>query len=382
MSLRLSGASRVVATALRAHFGKPPRDRLLSTTDTAALVRCARQEGLSGLVWHELRRLAPEHPALPALDASRLRAFGGAARTLELIESLGGALSERGTSAVILKGGALLTTVYRSHLDLRPLSDLDLLALPGSMALVRETLLDLDFRRHGPVWCRDGLEIDLHEDLLGNTVTGRRRSPFVFEQSLVESETDASRIGGPGLRILRPELQFLHAAVHALRHDYRRWLWILDLSLLLRDCQWERLHSLARQTNTERPLAYGLAACVALVDAPTAARRAQALPKLSRLESAYLKVALDRPSGVHLGEVLAGLSHLDWRRRLACWAELLAPAPDLLGLRLPRARRTDRRRLWTVSALRSGLGDGFRLFVAALRPDSFGSPLTQSRRYA
>ena len=40
-------------------------------------------------------------------------------------------------------------------------------------------------------------------------------------------------IGGPSIRVLSPELQVLHLAVHAVKHAFGRWIWLVDLSRAL-----------------------------------------------------------------------------------------------------------------------------------------------------
>jgi hypothetical protein len=326
----------------------------------ATLVQAARREGLAGVLTRGLGN-TPEGLAGSLLEASRLRCFGGAVRTLELLPEIAAVVEAQGTRATLLKGGALLTTVYRSALDVRPLSDLDLLAPTDQMPQVQKALGCLGFRAQDSdcVWSRDGMEIDLHPDLLGSSVTGRRYSPFQFAPELILKESHPLPNGRDSLQILGSELHLLHAAVHALRHDYRRWLWLLDIGMLLRRSNVARLLELARRTNTRRPLAYALFALEALFHDEVAARRAPDLPAISLPETAYLASALGRPTRVHLGEAIAALGHVDRSRQVLCWLELLVSSQG-------RRRAFGRARPWsrwrvTAGTVIRGLADGCEL---------------------
>ena len=128
---------------------------------------------------------------------------------------------------VLVQGLALHELVYFESSS-RPMSDLDLLVLDGGIRKVRELLRSAGFAPYGSydlVWRRQGLCIDLHEDL-----TGSRRNPLRGAMDLPMGMQPSSSV--PGLQVLTLPSLAAHCAFHALKHGASRAVWDLDVAML------------------------------------------------------------------------------------------------------------------------------------------------------
>lgn len=355
----VSNADRTaVVAALRHDLGARPLCSADLAGSGSGLADAARAKGLSGVVHRAVAGVDPTHPALAGLDADRLATFAGGARTLLWMEHLGAAFADAGIRGIVLKGAALLAGVAPDQLDRRPLSDLDLLVARRELPRAAACLSASGFAPDDTVWCGSALEIDLHTDLLGNDLTGRRHGPTRFPEDLLFDSSLPSPVGGPALRLLLPELHLAHAAVHALRHDFRRWMWLRDIALLRPHCEPRRLAEILSTTRSERALACTLAALDELLGSTSAGAPDR---RLTWAERAFVRAALRRPCRVHLGEAIAGLGHSGWTARLRWWLELARPAPHLARLRSPSGGGSFRRGLEGAGMLLRGARDVWRL---------------------
>ena len=301
-----------------------PRTERCGDMDPAWLWRRAGEEGLRGLI---AERLARSDTSLAnVVRRGQLNDFAHGARLRRFLHDLGERLHDHGLQVLVLKGAALVDLLYDGHWSRRPMSDLDLLPRPRDLERVQRLLEQWGLRRTTTCWRAEGVDIDLHDDLIGSEYLERRSSAFRFD---VEDLWSQRVPMGPGLARLGETHQALHLAVHGLKHAYGRWIWLLDLALLLPRLDGETVLTTAQRTGTERVLAYACAA-VHHVFGGTIPPWADALPALSPLEHGYLQAVLTRPQPFQLGGTITGLSIDDPFERLAYWAELVWPKHRLL----------------------------------------------------
>ncbi|MEM7356777.1 MAG: nucleotidyltransferase family protein [Acidobacteriota bacterium] len=344
---------------LESEGGHEPRAQREAIADPDALLARADAEGVTGILAELADRsdIADPSPAeqrlAAALGARRHRVFAHGARTLELLEELGRALSNCGLQGIALKGAALLAGLYRDHLGRRPVSDLDLLVRRQELFQVRAVLCGLGLRPHATRWRGDGVEIDLHTHLARSELLGHRHSPYCFPNNEVWGSALPCPVGGPAIRMLPLELQLLHLATHAVKHAFCRWIWLVDIALLLHRTEPERLVATAVSVRGERALAYSLSLldrCFGLPPDPAVCRQ---LPRPGRLERQWLHQIAARRQPIGLGRLVAGLSIPDRGERLHYWREVALP--PVRALRLASTGRTGDRRLrgqWLWQTLR------------------------------
>lgn len=189
----------------------------------AGVLSEARRHHLSPLVARSLRRCNVECPISAQLgeDWQRTRALN-VVRLCDVREVLQ-ALVGAGVVPVVLKGLALLETMYRD-LGLRDFCDLDVLLRADDLKAAEAALLALGFREeptlHDRAWYEnyyyhlrfyrraEALLVELHWDL------GRRPHPFNLDCAAMIDRSVALSVAEVGVRSLDREDLLLHLIVH------------------------------------------------------------------------------------------------------------------------------------------------------------------------
>ena len=197
----------------------------MSAAELAPCVDALVRSGAGALAWHRLRgtgwRDAPELQSLHrAHHTDRLRSALAARQVAEVVT----AMREAGFDALLLKGWSV--ALYYADPGLRPLGDIDLLVRDPDAAAARARAAELEVGRPPH---------DLHTSLLDLT---DRTVAELFERSRTIP------LGDVAVRVLGPEDQFRHLALHFFRHAGFRPLWLCDIAATLEamgdDFDWER----------------------------------------------------------------------------------------------------------------------------------------------
>jgi len=166
----------------------------------------------------------------------RERYLATLARNLLLMQALDEALDALESAQIPvqpLKGSLFIETLYEGDLGVRPMSDLDLLVPPETVARAAAVLRELGYHQHGVrklryspsyshhlVFERRRVVIELHHRLA--TFTGVNGDGAEFFRESEEIDYRGRRV-----RVARRELQLyftlLHAALHSFLH-HRGWI--------------------------------------------------------------------------------------------------------------------------------------------------------------
>lgn len=227
-----------------------------------------------------------------------------AARNLMLqsqLERLLHAWAQASVSVLLLKGAALVPTVYPP--GTRLLGDLDLLVAPGRLAAADAVLTELGYRlaKPGlPDWMRRELagkyeyvppgphlgHVDLHVTLGPHPYLGRVPIRWLWRRSR------RVRVGAVRARVPAPEHLLIHACLHALHHAHDDGVPSLcDAAAIARHypLDWNAMRALASAWGVAPALLWGLRAARLL--APGAGIPDWPLPDVarqSRAERAWL----------------------------------------------------------------------------------------------
>jgi len=301
----------------------------------------AAEEGMSGLLAAQLQRLALLYQYDFPLDRfaqAHHHLFARNGAFFAELTALHKELQQHGLQIVLLKGGALIETVYQGHLGLRPLSDLDLLIKDTDLPCIKDILWRWGFRPPSPAsnfWTHGPTAFDLHTDLLGATRIRRRALAFQFDTAALWREATRLEAHDPTLLLLSPPHQFLHLAVHALKHSFSRLIWLVDLGLVWQQLRWEDLLLQAIASGTLRPLLYVLLSLQRLMGVEVPPHVWAALPQLGRLEQRFLEAVARRRGLVALGEVMVAFSIAERRRRWGYLVEFSFPERHVLAELFP-----------------------------------------------
>lgn len=336
--MRVTSSDRLILSCARTFLGTAtPEDAAAIAAGTSAareVEERAEALGLGGVV----STVAPG-----IVRPLHHRVFRHNACALATADEVGTELARRGVRAVALKGLALLFTVYRARLGVRPLSDIDLLVEPHQRAAAEAALGSLGFRSYGFFHRRGEVDVDLHVDLLGADLFPTRRLASRFDPERLWGQVERTASGVAGLLLLSPEHQLLHQAVHAMRHSYRRWIWLVDLALLLPRVDPDRLASAAALTGTTAPLGYALHLVDALLRVEAPGRLGERLRQIGRMEAWFLS-AMMGGGNVRCGEALGVLSVDGVRDRVAYLREVCFPGKVVLRRYYPRVPDASLRR--------------------------------------
>ena len=325
---------------------------LVKRPDWTRFVAMAEAHGVAPLVYRTLSR-APFAAHVPPQALSMLHArylANGVANVLwqEELGQVVRALHAAGVRSVLLKGAALLHTVYRDP-ALRQLRDLDILVSRDDLSRVERRLVALGYapadeqwpigtwprawyekgyRRQVTAGC--GILVEIHWGLARKTAPLR----FPIEELLRRAEPVLA--DGVEASVLSPMHQMLHISTHMAYNDgfgvgLARPVDLHETIEAFRGTlDWDALAAEARRFRASRCLRYSLTIVCALFGSavPSSILRDPAGPRLQpALAAAALERILDHDrSPARLPSALGKLISTD-RTDLAAVRELLFPRP-------------------------------------------------------
>jgi hypothetical protein len=304
----------------------------------------AEEERLGPLLYRAVRRQNLVPPAVE--EALRAARYSMAVRDRllhgELVAILD-RLSVQGVGVVLLKGAALVHTVYAGA-GLRPMEDLDLLVHREDVRPALAVLIEQGYERAG-------IEVRPDADLLyENELKLDRAGPLPFWVEVHWSLFDvpyyqrvlpmdwfwqtalAVQVGGSAAFVLGPEAQVLHLCGHiVLQHGDERasLLWLHDVAEVLvhyRDqLDWEGLLNRAQECRLVLPVQQVVGRVAeqwgAPVPAPVLSRLNALHPSAEEVRVVAWRTARQRPVAQRFWSDLASMG--GWRQRLHyLWIQL------------------------------------------------------------
>lgn len=226
-----------------------------------------------------------------------------------------------GISAVAFKGIVLASEVYE-HPALRQFGDIDILIRQHQLARARDLLQHQGYRPIYPpgmlinpplqrlsasqtriyeryyheltLQSRDDLmQIDLHWRL------SPRLYPTDPDPMTIWQDIRKTTLNGYAVLTLSREHQLLNTCIHAAKDRWRQLKWVVDIDRLIRTkagLDWVRLKNLARASDSERILTFGMRLSQLLLDTPIPpSGSASAIGGSSRSDLAAILEVLFRP---------------------------------------------------------------------------------------
>lgn len=347
------------------------------------LTLVAERDGLCGLAMERVESLGIR--ASTAIEG-RLRAgkTNVAAEELHTVheaQHVLGVLHDAGVPVLLLKGLALLATVYRRP-GLRPMGDIDLLIRSEDVVRATQALARADCRR-GAEFVRDDffpryyyetewitqsprpVRIDLHV----RPFRPLRAACTVPEEALWDDATPITVSDSPAW-IPEPSRMLIHLCAHAAFHGCERLIWLYDIHRFMRQfadrLDWDKFVALTKSWRLVLPVRTAIRVCAQTLGTHVPCDAGQALaggqvswrdrlvvwqsphdaerPVLHVLTNAVttprLRVAIGYlaacvgPNRAHLEEVYPW-RHPGWVAAASCWRVLRAATRPLAGLLPP-----------------------------------------------
>ena len=216
----------------------------------------------SGLVF----RLIDEPGALPAgihhfLEQAYYSTLAVNTLRIEHLKTLENRLSSENMAVILLKGAALLDTVYEDP-GMRAMEDIDLLVRAEDLPTLEKIFKQSGYKadRHFPLmFQKDDILIDVHTSLMHTSRIKNRHSLFPVDQEQLFARSVPWGKGFFAVRILDECTHLIYLAHHMIKHSYSKLIWMVDFFQIVRDREdtfWETFETGALQYHQEKPLAY------------------------------------------------------------------------------------------------------------------------------
>lgn len=259
----------------------------LVDNDAASLLRLARERGVEGLVADSLVRSVPDESSRSVAKEAYVRNFCQSAAYQHRLKDLELAFRSAGIEAIALKGLPLSMTLYGSSIGSRELSDIDLVFRPEQLGEAREVIEGLGYLLRGDTdmgYHKDGYFVDLHVRLMDRVDRAYR-----FELENVWAGRERFHEEFEAIQGLGPDQNFCYLAVHGMDHGFSRLKWIVDLALLLPQCQGSVLRQRALDSNSLGTISVALAVLRELLDVSPPSELTEDLSRMTRFEKSFVQ---------------------------------------------------------------------------------------------
>jgi hypothetical protein len=243
------------------------RKLLVREFDQDRLIRLAKKEGMTGLLYKSLYKAGIlgffGHLQLQQLQSSYYRTVQ---LNLQLVHDLKAILrcsNEKGVRVVLLQGVALLEKIYKD-IGLRPLTDIDLWVLPENRAVFDALILQLGYQRdplYPNTFQKDKTIVDINSHILWADRIRSRRHLLAKSQHELFDNVKILNFDGESAGYLDDLDQVLYLSLHAFKHCASRLVWLADIKHLITGWQasnWNALFDRAEELGQVNIVCYML----------------------------------------------------------------------------------------------------------------------------
>jgi len=235
--------------------------------DWPAAAQRAFDEGLAPLLYYHCRNMniLEAIPESTKKFLARIYAETSLINThlLQEMTELEKGLEKRDIQVIVLKGAALLKTVYRD-VALRPMEDIDLMVRQEHLNELKNVLESMGFaqnRLYPGSFGKGILSIDIHSDLLSShRIRSRQAILDIRPEDAWSSSIPIN--GSSSLYRLSLNVNLIALSFHLLKHRYDRLIWFVDIAESIKTYQsmsdWQDLIEYSRRVRADRLLLYTL----------------------------------------------------------------------------------------------------------------------------
>ena len=287
---------------------------------------------------------------VPAPFSLLWRGVPGTGPSAERMRMLNTALCELGTA----RDEQLLECLHGAPDAFRLLHIASREVKSAELSIVRAALHDLGFvtpSSSSSLFTKGLVAFDLHTDLIGSARIRRRASAFRLDSLCLWEKALPLERDADELLVLSNPHQFLHLAVHALKHSYTRFVWLVDLALVSRRIDWSELLDEAEASGTMRALAYAVRGLESLLGVTIPPGVTDALPPPSQARARVCEPCRNANGDDALGRARGRLFDPDEARKDGL--SVRARFPQTAGTRRALSRHTPGGSCFLADALRS-----------------------------
>jgi hypothetical protein len=180
-------------------------------------------------------------------------------RHLTTMQQLLPQFEREGLKAVVLQGMALIGGVYED-IGLRPTGDIDLWVLPEQSGRITEIIQDFGYQqdaRYPLIFQNQNAVIDVSTHLMWAGRIRTRKWLIAVDQRKIFQRCIWMDVEGLQLRCLAPADQAMYLSLHALKHNFGRLIWLVDILRLVGNWgkdDWRKLTRRAEEWGQARAL--------------------------------------------------------------------------------------------------------------------------------
>ncbi len=238
------------------------------------LLRTSQKEGLSFLLYKSAtkKNINIPFPIKQSLKQEYIYNWG---RNIRIFEELAALLRVFKNPVIVLKGAALLSSVYEGF-GLRMLGDVDILVKPEDVSKIDKVLSQSGYQSdYTPSSCHvtnylnslvygkkgSPLLLHLHWHLVNNALPNYIYTEKINMEKLWR-EAIPLKVRQADVLCLAPHHQLLHLSEHAMKHSYNTLIHVWDIQQVInrwkKELDWEKLCREAEEFQLRSPLFYSL----------------------------------------------------------------------------------------------------------------------------
>ncbi|MDP3786630.1 MAG: nucleotidyltransferase family protein [Candidatus Omnitrophota bacterium] len=319
------------------------------------LAKRAQDEGISALLYYGIKgtSLLGSLPSKFILELAR-HYYNNASFNLFAQKKLNevlAAFETAGIDAIVLKGLALMDTVY-PNIAIRPITDIDLLIKESDFPYAKNKLNELGYACEE--YCQEDfyngeMAIDIHSSILNSVRVKSRYKTCKIDNAELWRDSDFITLNGRKIRVLSPEDQLISLCLHLFyHHGLKRLIWFVDIYALLNTHEnvfdWARFLDKCCRFKIKSPVYYCLlAAEIKLkIKVPQEVLEKLKPPSESILTRKILDLAMHKDISEKVRFYFILLSLEKFKDKLLYLFEIILPRPNVLravylpGYSLPR----------------------------------------------
>jgi hypothetical protein len=317
------------------------RGCMAQAVDMDRLIDLAVKEGLGGFLYKSLLKAGLLETVNPQHKQQLYTLYYLTVRTnIKLLHALNTILEELNKQAIdiaLLQGMALLQEAYQDF-GLRPMKDMDLWVLPHNYQQLVDALIRLRFERDRfyPNLFRKGeIILDIHTHLLWADRIKARDYLLSKRQEVIFQNSEKINCDGRQVLCLGAQDHFLYLGLHALKHNFERLIWLVDIKSLVAEWKpidWEALIKRAEELGHKKTLRYVLYLLEHLFENRLPSEISSFLNhwKPGYLEKKILHRRIEGRSIPTWAQLIMISNGRRFRERLSFFYETLFPRPEVL----------------------------------------------------
>jgi hypothetical protein len=208
---------------------------LAGNFDQDRLIRCARNEGMTGLLYKSLKKAGIlgflGYRQVQQLQSFYYRTVQHNLRVVSDLKQILQHSNEKGIQVVLLQGIALLERIYKD-IGLRPLTDIDLWVLPEKRSVFGTLMTRLGYQQdpiYPNTYKKNQTIVDINSHILwADRIKSRKRLLF-RKQHVIHDDIEILRFEGQSAGCLNGIDEVLYLSLHAFKHCVSRLIWLVDI---------------------------------------------------------------------------------------------------------------------------------------------------------